>query len=140
MSVGLLIITHSPLGGATLAAASGTLGTTPLPVAVLDITPDAEPQQQQQRAEELLKRLDQGDGVLILTDLYGSTPSNIANRLLQPGRKLRLLSGLSLPMLIRTMNYPDLPLDELAQKAQSGAHDGILLQPEVATEEHLDHA
>jgi PTS system mannose-specific IIA component len=140
MSVGLLIITHSPLGGATLAAASGTLGSTPLPVAVLDITPDDDPQQQQQRAEALLLQLDEGDGVLILTDLYGATPSNIASRLLQQERKVCLLSGLSLPMLIRTMNYPDLPLEELAQKAQSGAHDGILLQPGVAPEGHLEHA
>ena len=140
MSVALLIITHAPLGSATLEAARGTLGTTPLPVAVMDIPLDADPQREQQRAESLLRELDQGDGVLVLTDLYGSTPSNIASRLLQPGCDIRLLSGLSLPMLIRTMNYPTLPLDKLAEKAQSGAHAGILLKPEVATREHLNHA
>jgi len=140
MTVALLIIAHAPLGSATLTAARGTLGESPLPVAVMDITYDADPQQEQQRAETLLVELDQGDGVLVLTDLYGSTPCNIASRLLQPGRAIHLISGLSLPMLIRTMNYPTLPLGELAQKALSGARDGILIQPPVATEEQLNHA
>ncbi len=127
MSVALLIIAHAPTGSALLEAATTTLGSLPLPLAVLDIEPDADPQQIQQQAEQLLAELDQGDGVLLLTDLYGSTPSNIASRLLQPGRLL--LSGLSLPMLIRTMNYATLPLDELAQKAADGGRDGILLNP-----------
>lgn len=140
MSVALLIITHAPLGSATLEAATGTLGRTPLAVAVMDVLPDADPQQEQQRAETLLADLDQGDGVLLFTDLYGSTPSNIACRLLQPGRARRLLSGLSLPMLIRTLNYAELPLEELAQKALSGGHDGILMQPDVAQGAQLDHA
>lgn len=140
MSVGILIISHAPLGNAMRQVATGTLGQLPLSVAVLDIVADTEPQQALQRAESLLHELDQGEGVLLFTDLFGSTPSNIACRLLQPGRELRLISGLSLPMLIRTMNYAELPLDELVQKALSGGHDGILLQPQVATEEQLNHA
>jgi PTS system ascorbate-specific IIA component len=125
MSVALLIITHTPLGSALQQAASGILGDMPLPLAVMDIQPDADPQQEIQRAEALLAELDQGDGVLLLTDLYGSTPSNIASRLVQPGRAVRLLSGLNLPMLIRIMNYPTLPLDALAEKAANGAHYSI---------------
>jgi len=140
MSVALIIFAHSPLGSATLAAAQGTLGALPMPVAVMDITPDADPQQEFLRAGRLYEELDQGEGVLLLTDLFGATPSNIAGRLLQQGHHARLISGLSLPMLIRTLNYAALPLDELAHKALSGAHDGILLQPDVATEEQMDHA
>lgn len=135
MSVALLIITHSPVGSALLSVASGALGEFPLPVQAMDITLDADPKQESARAAKLLKELDQGDGVLLLTDLYGSTPSNIALQLLQSEHDVRLLSGLSLPMLIRTMNYPALSLDELALKALSGAHDGILLQPDMATKE-----
>lgn len=140
MSVALLIITHAPLGNAILTAATGTLGGISLPVAVMDITLDADPQQELQRAEALLSELDQGDGILLFTDLYGSTPSNIACRLLRPGRPLRLLTGLSLPMLIRTLNYAKLPLDKLAEKALSGGHNGILMQPKVAQEAQLNHA
>jgi PTS system mannose-specific IIA component len=134
MSVALLIITHAPLGSVTLTVATDTLGQSPLPVAAMDIALDADPQQELQRAEQLLNELDQGDGVLLFTDLYGSTPSNIACRLLQPERQLRLVTGLNLPMLIRTMNYAELPLDKLAEKALSGGHDGIRIQPEVAQE------
>jgi PTS system ascorbate-specific IIA component len=135
MSVALLIITHAPLGGATLEAATTILGGRPLPVAVLDIPPDTDPQQQLSHAEQLLSELEQGDGVLLLTDLYGSTPGNIATRLLQGGGERLLVCGLSLPMLVRTMNYASLPLRELAQKALGGGRDGILLKPDVAAAE-----
>jgi len=71
-----------------------------------------------------LQKLNSGQGVLILTDMYGATPSNIVSELLDPSRVL--VSGINLPMLVRVMNYPDLDLNDLAEKAISGGQDGIL--------------
>jgi len=64
--------------------------------------------------------------VLILTDLYGSTPSNIANRLIDT-HNARAISGANLPMLLRILNYPDMDLEALCDKAADGARDGIVV-------------
>jgi PTS system ascorbate-specific IIA component len=75
-------------------------------------------------AEDLIRFLDQGQGVLVLTDIYGATPSNIAARLLKPGR-VEGISGVNLPMLIRALTYRDEPLEALIVKALSGASEGV---------------
>jgi len=127
MSVSLLIIAHAPLGQAVLDAAVGTLGRNPLNTGVLDVMRDVEPDIAMIQAQRLFEELDEGDGVLVLTDIYGSTPSNIACSLLQR-ENIRIVTGLNLPMLIRVMNYADLDLPSLTEKAFSGGHDGILLR------------
>jgi PTS system ascorbate-specific IIA component len=81
-----------------------------------------------QRAKKALAALDTGDGVLVLTDLFGSTPSNIAARLLDSSRT-RVVTGINLPMLIRVLNYPQLDLASLAAKAVSGGLDGVFEMP-----------
>lgn len=75
-------------------------------------------------AERIIEDLDQGDGVLILTDLYGSSPSNLAYRF-KNKQHIRIVSGLNLSMLIRAMNYYQEDLESLAQKAATGATEGI---------------
>jgi PTS system mannose-specific IIA component len=79
--------------------------------------------------------LDDGDGVLVLTDLFGSTPANIAASL-QARAGVRTLSGVNLPMVVRVLNYSDLPLDALAEKAFGGGRDGVMYcrSPEAATD------
>jgi PTS system ascorbate-specific IIA component len=77
------------------------------------------------QARTLLKELDTGDGVLVLADMLGATPSNIATRLLSPGR-VEGLAGASLPMLIRALTYRDEPLAALVEKAMSGGRDGVV--------------
>ena len=62
---------------------------------------------------------------MILTDLFGSTPYNIA-KVLHQETNIRMVSGLNLPMLIKVMNYPNLSLDELAQKAIKGGREGVI--------------
>ena len=79
--------------------------------------------------EMFRKELDQGQGILILTDLYGSTPSNIAARLLER-YNVRIVSGISVPMLLRILNYPDADLDRLAEIAVEGAHNGVIVCPQ----------
>jgi PTS system ascorbate-specific IIA component len=139
MSVSLLIIAHAPLGQAVLDTAVGTLGHNPLSTEVLDVMRDSEPDITIIQAQRLVEELDQGDGVLVLTDIYGSTPSNIACSLL--GREnIRIVTGLNLPMLIRVMNYADLELTSLTEKAFSGGHDGILLRKPEVNQEQCKHA
>ena len=129
MSVALLLITHAPVGAATVDAVFGTLGHLPLPIEVMDISPDCDPQQELANARERLMRLDQGDGVLVLTDLFGATPSNIACQLLHDGHQLVIVSGLNLAMLIRVMNYADEGLQQLAERAVSGAISAVHMHP-----------
>jgi PTS system mannose-specific IIA component len=140
MSVALLIITHAPFGEAALEATFGTLGTLPVPTRILDIQPDCDLEQERHHARSLLKELDQGDGVLLLTDLYGATPSNIACSLMGGEHQLILVSGLNLAMLIRVMNYAEEDLPGLADKAVNGGRGGIYRYPPLAQQEELDHA
>ena len=126
MSVGLLIITHNDLGRVLLDATVGMLGTQPIPVELLGITSDKDPDAMLDYAHKLVDEVDDGDGVLVLTDLFGSTPSNIASAL-QRNHHVQVIAGISLPMLLRVMNYPKLSLPELAEKALSGGHDGVLV-------------
>ncbi len=125
MSIGLLIVTHDQIGQALLDAALGMIGEQPLRTRTVAVTADSSPEQAMAEARRALKELDQGEGVLILTDMFGSTPSNIAASLLdQP--HIMVVTGINLPMLIRVLNYSHLGLAELAQKATSGGHDGII--------------
>lgn len=126
MSVGLLLITHDRLGEQLLQTATGMLGLCPLQAESIAVRGDGDPDTVIATATEVLDRLDEGEGVLVLTDIYGSTPSNIAMRLLSQ-RRATVVAGVNLPMLIRVLNYPRLTLDELAQKALSGGRDGVLL-------------
>jgi len=126
MTVGVLIIAHRPLGSAVVETAIGTLGECPLPLQVLDVPRDGNPENTLAQARAHLAQLDDGDGVLVLTDLFGSTPCNIACNLRDPHRVL-VLAGLNLPMLIRVFNYPQLALLDLLEKAAGGGRDGIVL-------------
>jgi PTS system ascorbate-specific IIA component len=126
MSVGLLLITHADIGAELLAAATRMLGRCPLPAKTLSVSNADDPERLRARAEQYARTLDAGDGVLVLTDLFGSTPANIAVGLVDPARN-RVLCGVNLPMLVRVMNYPQLPLDAIAHKALSGGHDGVLV-------------
>ena len=79
------------------------------------------------QASAALRRVDSGDGVLVLTDLYGATPSNLAAKVARLGTPVKRVSALSLPMLLRVMNYAELTLDELPAVAAAGARNGVLM-------------
>lgn len=125
MTIGLLIITHNHIGDDLIATATAMLGVCPLATEILPVTPHCDPEMLRRKARQFIDSLDQGNGVLVLTDIYGSTPSNIARSLVD-GERVKVVSGINLPMLIRVMNYPRLSLTELAEKAVSGGKDGIL--------------
>lgn len=127
MSVGILIITHGEIGEQFIQTATSTLGgRLPLTCRALSVSPNCDPEKMLTKAKSLLEAVDQGDGVLILTDMYGSTPSNIANHF-EKFDNLRVIAGINLPMFIRALNYPDSSLLDMTEKALSGAHDGIRL-------------
>jgi len=126
MSVGVLIISHNGIGAAILGTANFMIKGNDMDIKLLTASRDCEPEELFLTASDIVTELDQGDGVLILTDLIGSTPSNIAARLSDKGN-IKVVCGLNLSMLIRVMNYQSLDLEKLTEKALSGGLDGVTL-------------
>jgi PTS system mannose-specific IIA component len=122
--VGILIVSHGAFGETLIHCASHVLGKRPLRVRQVGITVHDDPEAILPQAQDLVRQLDDGDGVLVLTDMLGATPSNIATRLLEPGR-VAGVSGVSLPMLVRALTYRDEPLERVVDKAVSGGYQGI---------------
>jgi len=123
--IGILIVSHGDFGEALIHSASHVLGKRPEQVRQMGVAVKDDPDAVLPKARELLRQLDTGEGVLILTDMLGATPSNIATRLLKPGR-IEGLAGASLPMLIRALTYRDEPLAALVEKAVSGGLEGVV--------------
>ncbi len=128
MAVGILLITHPGIGSALVATVQTMLrGNLPLPLAAFEVPFDHDPDQLLPQASAAMRRVDGGDGVLVLSDLYGASPSNLAAQLCRLGTPSRRVSALSLPMLLRVMNYAELPLEELPAVAAAGARNGVVL-------------
>jgi mannose PTS system EIIA component len=128
MTIGVLLISHELLGQAMLDISVKTLSVCPLATRVLGVPLNDDPDALAARAEKMIAELNSGDGVLILTDLCGATPSNIACRFAHLN-DVMVVAGLNLPMLIRVLNYPKLSLTEMAERAVNGGHRGIMLMP-----------
>ena len=126
MAVGILLITHEGIGNALVAVATRLLRVLPLQTEAFDVPFEGDVDALLPLASAALRRVDGGHGVLVLTDLYGATPSNLAARLARLGTPVRRVSALSLPMLLRVMNYADLALDELPAIAAAGARNGAI--------------
>ena len=124
MSVGILLITHPGIGSSILHSANRILGSCALNTKCLEVPSDVSVTRIQSSAETMIGNLNQGQGVLLLTDLYGATPNNLARDYIQKDQ-VAVLAGLNLSMLLRVFNYPDLPLDELCSKAVEGGIKGI---------------
>ena len=115
--VGILLLTHGRLGDALVECARHVLGgKVPDQMATLSAGQDEPVDEVEARARGLLATLDQGGGVLVLTDLLGATPARVAARLIEPG-KVEALSGVSLPMVLRAINYRHRLLAALVKKA-----------------------
>ena len=125
MSVGLLIITHNGIGKNILATASDIFGGLPMPVKVIGVLPQGDYDKDLLIANEYLEELDAGDGVLILTDIFGATPSNIAIKAAKE-RQACVIAGINLPMVVRVLNYSQLSLKKIVEKATSAGHDSIV--------------
>lgn len=125
MSVAVLLVTHGKLSQTLLDTVTEVLGSLPLRTQVLEVRRVNDTQPLIAQGEQLIQDLDEGQGVLVLTDAFGSTPSNIANHIASCVNS-RVVAGLNLPMLFKIFNYPQLPLNELAKAAVEGGQRGIL--------------
>ena len=123
--IGILLITHSPVGAALLQAAKHVYGSVPQQCEAIDVQADELLQQVQDEACKRIAALDSGEGVLVLSDLYGASPCNCASTLSSPG-KVEVLSGVSLPLLIRALNYRHLTLHELSERLINAASQAVV--------------
>lgn len=124
--IGILLVTHGAMGEALLQNVSHILGRIPLQMAQLSVFAQDDPSGLLPNARRLLSSVDSGAGVLVMTDIQGATPANIALELLEPGR-VEGVAGLNLPMLLRALTYRE--NDDMAtlfEKAVSGAREGVL--------------
>jgi mannose PTS system EIIA component len=126
--IGILLITHGTLGESLIHCASHVLNKRPPRLKQLSITAQDDPFNLLPQARTLVKELDDGDGVLILTDMYGGSPANIGAKLIVPGR-VEGVAGVNLPMLIRVLTYRDKALQTIVTKAVSGGCDGVVRMP-----------
>ena len=127
MTCGILLITHPGIGSTLLSVANTLLRKLPLKTAAFEVPFDADLDALLPLASAALRKVDDGDGVLVMTDLYGASPSNLAERLARLGTPVRRVSGLSLPMLLRVMNYPEQGLNELPATAAAGTRNGAIV-------------
>jgi len=123
--IGILLVTHNGLGDSLVDCVAHVLGRVPPNLKVLSILADEDSQRKEDEGNALITQLDTGDGVLLLTDLFGATPANIARRMYQPGR-IEGLAGVNLPMLLRAVCYSAKPLAEVAQRALESGSNCIL--------------
>jgi PTS system ascorbate-specific IIA component len=127
MSVGILLLTHQGVGAPLLAAARRLLGALPLASECFELGWDEDVDALLPAASAAMRKVDGGDGVLVLVDLYGASPSRLADKLIHLGTPAQRVSGLSLPMLLRAQNYPEQDLEELARTAAAGARNGVVV-------------
>jgi PTS system ascorbate-specific IIA component len=133
--IGILIIAHGTLGESLIHCASHMLNKRPSRLKQLGVTAQDDPLLLVPQARAMIKDLDDGHGVLILTDMYGGSPSNIAAKLVIPG-KIEAIAGVNLPMLVRTLTYRDRSLQVIVTKAVSGGCEGVMRVPPALTAVH----
>ena len=123
--IGVLVISHGAIGETLLASAEQILGAKQAQTAALGVSRSDDPDRVLDKARALLARLDQGAGVLVLTDMFGATPCNVAARLLADGR-VEGVSGASLPMLVRVLAGRNGSLPAAVQRALTGGAEGVV--------------
>jgi PTS system mannose-specific IIA component len=127
--IGVLVVTHGSIGEALLTSATQILGNTQPQTATLSVWRQDDPDDLVLRARELLDTLDAGDGVLVITDIFGATPGNVVSRLLEDGR-VEGVSGASLPMLLRVLTgrngSKENKLRAAVERALSGGAEGVI--------------
>ncbi len=123
--IGLLLVTHDTLGESLIQCACHVLNRRPPQLLQLGVAAGDDPSDLLPLARQLLDLVDSGEGVLVITDIYGASPSNLAAKLLDAGR-VEGLAGANLPMLLRAINYRDKGMETLLTRATGGGRDGVL--------------
>ncbi len=123
--IGIFLITHGSLGESLVQCACHVLNKRPQQIVQLGVSGQDDPLDVFPLARDMMKLVDTGEGVLLLTDIFGATPSNIALKLLQPGR-VEGVAGVNLPMLLRVLTYREKDMETLVTRAVSGGRDGVM--------------
>lgn len=123
--IGILLITHGTFGEALIQNVCHVLNKRPPLIAQLGIAAQDDPLDLLPMARLLLGEVDGGKGVLVMTDIFGATPANLALKLLEPGR-IEGVAGVSLPMLLRALTYREKGMETMITKAISGGRDGVM--------------
>jgi len=122
--VGILIIAHGALGETLIQCAAHVIGSRPLRAQSIAVSGRGDPEALLAHARRAIAEVDDGAGVLVLTDMLGGTPSNVAARTVIPGH-VEAVAGVNLPMLIRVLTYRGQSLESAALKAVSGGREGV---------------
>ncbi|RZI44999.1 PTS fructose transporter subunit IIA [Herbaspirillum sp. HC18] len=123
--VGILLLTHAPLGNAFMEAATHVFRARPERMEAIDVRADQDTTEVHRIARDAIARLDDGSGVLVITDVMGGTPSNCTLRLSDPGR-IEVIAGISLPMLLRALTYRNDTIDVVVEMALAGGQGGAV--------------
>jgi PTS system ascorbate-specific IIA component len=123
--IGIFLITHGTLGEALIQCACHVLNKRPPQIAQLGLAAQDDPLDILPQARQMLAWVDNGRGALVMTDIFGATPANVAMKLLQPGR-IEGIAGVNLPMLLRALTYRDRDINTVLQRAVAGGRDGVM--------------
>jgi PTS system ascorbate-specific IIA component len=122
--IGIFLITHGTFGESLIQCACHVLNKRPPQITQLGLTAQDDPLDALPLARQLLGCVDSGEGVLLLSDVFGATPSNLAMKLLKPGR-IEGIAGVNLPMLLRALTHREKGMANLIVKAVAGGRDGV---------------
>jgi PTS system mannose-specific IIA component len=123
--VGILLMTHAPLGSAFLQAAAHVFRGMPERLEAIDVVADQDIAEVHELARAAVQRLNDGSGVLVMTDVMGGTPSNCCRQLGEP-HEVAVIAGISLPMLLRAITYRLDSLDVVVEMALAGGQSGAM--------------
>lgn len=124
--IGIFLITHGTYGESLIQNAIHVLNQRPRQLISLGLAAQDDPLDLLPLAQEMLNKINTGEGAVLLTDIYGASPSNLAAKLLSPPHRIEGLAGVNLPMLLRALTYREKGMETLITKAISGARDGVL--------------
>ena len=123
--IGIFLVTHGTLGEALIQCACHVLNKRPPQIVHLGLSAQDDPLDILPLARQMLGWADSGYGVLVMTDIFGATPGNVAAKLIEPGR-VEAVAGVNLPMLLRVLTYRERDMDTLLKRAVSGGCEGVL--------------
>ncbi|MBX3631015.1 MAG: PTS fructose transporter subunit IIA [Nitrosomonas sp.] len=129
--IGILVVTHENLGDHLIRCASHVVSEEPERLMHLGVFTTDDPDTVLIGMRKIVQQLDTGHGVLVLCDIFGATPCNVATRLAATDQVI-CITGVNLPMLVRALTYRNEALPTVAEKALSGGKSGIVVIPEVA--------
>ncbi|MFA7665272.1 MAG: hypothetical protein WCY32_04065 [Burkholderiaceae bacterium] len=127
--IGIMVVSHEPLGTALIRCTRHVFGSLPPQLAALDVIPDEDPEAAAQAARDLLMRINDGSGAIVFTDCFGATPSRIAMQLAQP-KRVQVVAGVNLPMLLKAISQRRLPLEEVVNELVATGQSAIRVMPD----------